>query len=131
MFARKGVKAIVKNVAIGGTRACQWSETPTSLADKAREIFPDGLDFVWYTLGGNDLLDDDYLYCHTNAKNFKASLDCLHAATAKITLCSSTLLWHLWHEFSNTNVVQCGYDLPCSENECNPIVRFPYCGMNA
>merc|ERR1719510_1768902 len=58
-------------------------------------------------------------------------MDCLKVETTKIVGCSKTLLDNLWHKFENTRVVQCGYDLPCSEGECNPVIRFPYCQMDA
>ena len=61
VFKKYGVNVSVKSSAIGGTSACQWAywDNGTSLASEARKKFPDGgPDFVWYTLGGNDLAQD-------------------------------------------------------------------------
>merc|ERR1719181_475202 len=53
--------ATVKSAAVGGTSACMWADDPMSMVKKARLAFPEapnGPDFVWYTLGGNDMAYD-------------------------------------------------------------------------
>mmetsp|Transcript_40637 Transcript_40637/g.115046 ORF Transcript_40637/g.115046 Transcript_40637/m.115046 type:complete len:356 (+) Transcript_40637:118-1185(+) len=136
MLAAHGVAAVVRNAAIGGTRACQWSEDPWSIPRLAKDNFPKMNDkgeslFVWYTLGGNDLLDEPYLSCQRRSKTFREAAGCLAVQTAKVVGCSRVLLRSLFTALPKTRVVQCGYDLSCVENECNPVVRFPFCGKNA
>merc|ERR1712046_402553 len=73
-------KATVKSAAVGGTRACQWSAEKhgQQMVLKAKSLFPklkDGPDYVWYTLGGNDVWADDTLQsCLKTARGKDISL---------------------------------------------------------
>ena len=77
-FASHSVPVIVRNAAIGGTRACQWDNGTVhnqhwskgqALASEAFRLFPETegkVDFVWYTAGGNDPMSDQvYKDCET------------------------------------------------------------------
>jgi len=62
-FDAKGVKATVRSTAKGGTQACQWAAQGTpgmAMAVAAAKAFPEvngKIDFVWYSLGGNDFAE--------------------------------------------------------------------------
>ena len=135
MFARHGVPAEVKSAAKGGTTACQWAGVGQgeALVEAARELFPslsDGPDYVWYTLGGNDLVDHSYVNCSINAKSVDEQLKCLEAVSKVIDKCTDLMLETYWKKFPKSVVVQCGYDLPCEEGGCIPQPRNPFCGTN-
>lgn len=133
MFARHGVAATVRSAAETGTRACQWAKMPKNLALAAKNHFPsNGPDFVWYTLGYNDLLDKQYIACtRASAFDFQASLNCLRVKTKEINSCTETLLSNLWKAWPNTKVVQCGYDFKCEGSGCEkPEHKGTYCGYN-
>jgi len=133
MFAFHGVAATVRSVAETGTRACQWAKVPNNLAKAAEKFFPSkGPDFVWYSLGVNDLKDKDFITCtQATADNLEASLNCMRQKTMEINSCTKTLLSNLWEIYPNTKVLQCGYDLPCGMHECHPrYQKRQYCGYN-
>ena len=136
MFDRHGVSATVRSSAIGGTRACQWAEDPNSLKEKAAKLFPDGgPDFVWYTLGGNDLESKYYRSCSEKSATFDESIACLATATAHITNCSRAMLGPFLTEYPDAKVMQCGYDVSCVQGRCAEIAaqRAPFChkkGLN-
>lgn len=133
MFARHGVAAKVKSISESGTRACQWSQYPNNLADAARDMFPTrGADFVWYTLGGNDLQDSEYQAClHRAAFSHKDTIACMRQATKKINWCTHTLLSKLWNRYPRTKVLQCGYEIRCEAYECQKRSQFrTYCAYN-
>ena len=82
------VSATVKNSAVGGTRACEWARDPNSLVNEAKKMFPStGPDYIWYTLGGNDMEDHDYHDCSKAAKNFDEQLKCQEDLTWKVSYC--------------------------------------------
>ena len=95
MFARHGVGAEVKSAARSGTTACQWASNAAIIKAAAQQLFPDvsvgtnatGPDFVWYTLGGNDLVDKTYESCSNNAKSLTEQMTCMDAITKKATDC--------------------------------------------
>ncbi len=135
MFDAHGVAATVKSSAVGGTRACDWADTPSSLADKARDLFgADGPQYVWYTAGGNDLEAKWYETCSATASTYDEAVNgCLRNATTAINACTETLLTKLWAAFPRTKVVQCGYDLPCEDgSHCLEVAmsRTPFCRAN-
>jgi len=133
MFDRHGVAATVKSSAISGTRACQWAEDPNSLKDKAAKLFPDsGPDFVWYTLGGNDLESKYYRACSQSSATFEESIKCLATATAHITNCSQSMLSPFLEAYPAAKVMQCGYDVSCVQGRCAEIAaqRAPFCHKN-
>jgi len=137
MFARHGVPAEVKSAAKGGTTACQWAGEGhgTALIEATKELFPHlpegkGPDFVWYTLGGNDLVDHSYTNCSSRAKSVADQLRCLDAISKVIDECTDLMLEAFWEKYPNSVVVQCGYDLPCEQGQCIPQPRNPYCGTN-
>jgi hypothetical protein len=138
MFTRHGVNATVKSAAVGGTRACQWAENPNILKVEAQKLFPDisvgpnatGPDFLWYTLGGNDLEDQSYVACSSSAKSFAEQLACMETITKTITACSETMLDVYFKKYPASKVMQCGYDIPCLEGKCALESRDAYCGTN-
>ena len=131
MFARNNVSADVQSSAVGGTRACQWASHPKSLAEEAAAKFNGTApDFVWYTLGGNDLMGSHYRKCSAAAKTKEEALGCLQKQTDSITACTDTLLSHFWAKYPRARVMQCGYDLPCEQGRCVPAPRNPFCGSN-
>ena len=134
MFAKQGVAATVQSAAKGGTRACQWAADPDSLARAARDAFGDaGPQFVWYTAGGNDLEAKPYQDCTRQASNIDKALSCLRHATDAINRCTETLLTRLWAAFPSTEVMQCGYDIPCEAgSQCLGVMesRNFFCGHN-
>ena len=95
MFARHGVGAEVKSAARSGTTACQWASNAAIIKTAAQQLFPDvsvgpnatGPDFVWYTLGGNDLVDKNYENCSNSAKNITEQLACMDTVTKRVTDC--------------------------------------------
>merc|ERR1712232_383415 len=90
VFDKNGVAVDSKNRAIGGTTACEWAgktksdKTKTTfsagqaLVNAAEEEFgEDGPDFVWYTLGGNDMADSsEHHSCLKKAKSDRSSGVC-------------------------------------------------------
>lgn len=137
MFDRHNVSVTVKSAARGGTTACQWAkDVPNgdALNVAAHKLFPElktaGPDFVWYTLGGNDLEDKPYIECSKKSKNNSANLKCLDEINEVITGCTDELLDSYWKLHPTSTVVQCGYDLPCEAGGCIPESRNPFCGTN-
>jgi hypothetical protein len=132
-FDRHNVSATVKSAAKGGTRACQWASDPTSLLQAAQDLFPtDGPEFVWYTLGGNDLVDSDFLKCSAGAKTDAQNMACFANNTAKVTKCTELLFDQFIAKFPEAKIMQCGYDFPCLEGSCGGphgggFSRNPYC----
>lgn len=111
MFDRHNVPAEVMSSARGGTQACQWAKPDhgTSLALEAAKAFPNGgPDYVWYTLGGNDLVDHTYEQCSEDAATYEESLECLAAKTLVINNCTQLMLKELWKVYPKTKVMQCG-----------------------
>ena len=132
MFASHGVAATVKSSAKGGTQACQWAAEPKSLAMEAAALFGEqGPDYVWYTLGGNDIAGGDYGDCSKAATSLHEELQCMRAATDKINACTESMLGPFWEAYPHAKVLQCGYDIPCEQGSCaaQP-ARNPYCGTN-
>lgn len=131
MFKKHGVSATVKSTAIAGTRACQWAINENNLANANEYAFPGtGADFVWLTVGGNDLLEPNYYACSKGALHFNGALRCLSQATEAITFCVDKLLEAFYERFPDTKVFQCGYDLQCSASSCQPYDRWPFCQYN-
>merc|ERR1740138_752136 len=66
LLAQQKVPATVRSSAIGGTSACQWNDwsNGTALEQKASKLFPEGEgpEYVWYTLGANDLVQDSEMH---------------------------------------------------------------------
>lgn len=133
--------ATVKSAAVGGTTACGWASKDNGMAlvNKARSTFPnapDGPDYVWYTLGGNDLLGDNtFKRCAKGAKTFDNMLKCMEEATAKVMKCTETMLDNFFKAFPKSRVLQSGYDLPCEDLLCDLTVTGWYdsgwCGFNS
>eukprot|EP01051_Picozoa_sp_SAG22_P005098 SAG22_NODE_294_length_12872_cov_47.391372_6_plen_189_part_00 len=77
------------SAARGGTEACQWAGSPTSLAEAAAKLFPElgpaGPDLVWYTLGGNDFANHHYQNCSKTAKTFSDEMACIGARARVLT----------------------------------------------
>lgn len=131
MFAANHIHADVKVVARSGTRACQWAINPDNLKlSVAQKFGKGGADFIWYSLGGNDLLDPHYTICANLATSVESAKKCLADSTAFINSCTDVLLKPVWEAWPNTKVVQCGYDIECESRDCVPIVKVPYCGQD-
>jgi len=133
MFDRHGVNATVKSAARGGTTACQWAQKDTILVEAAEKLFPglaDGPDYMWYSLGGNDLVDKPYVECSKKATSPGDQLRCLDGINAVINKCTDRILEAYWAKFPKSVVVQCGYDFPCEAGKCIPQPRNVYCGTN-
>jgi len=122
-FEKHGVPVLVKSAAIGGTTACGWAKDFGSLAQAAKEQFPElpnGPDFVWYTAGGNDMIDDaGFRSCTSFAPTIEAAEACTDKTTVNVRKCTSTLFENYWHAFPNSKIVQCNYDVPCYNKACN------------
>lgn len=135
-----GFDATVKSAAVGGTAACGWAsqEGGMQLVNKARDTFPDaadGPDFVWYTLGGNDMTYDEPMKaCAKTAKTFEDMDECLHLAVGRAVACSETLLGNYFKAFPKSRVLHSGYDLPCENILCDATITGSYdagwCGGN-
>jgi hypothetical protein len=115
MFARHGVRAVVRSAAIGGTKACGWDEgkhigregAGSSLADAAQRLFPelpDGPDHVWYTLGGNDFADETYQACSRAARSMAEQALCAAKLTTGVRNCTESLLEYYWGKYPRSRV---------------------------
>jgi hypothetical protein len=136
-FKKNGVPAEVKSSAIGGTTACQWAVDGNSMVQAAKLQFPhlpDGPDFVWYTLGGNDMIDDrTFGSCTKNAPNIEAAEKCTDAATNKVKKCTSKIFDNYWKAFPKSKVMEVNYDVPCENAGCRGMdagYLGAYCGGN-
>jgi len=131
MFQRHGAAADVKSAAVAGTSACQWATNPNNLAAAGENSFPGtGPDFVWLTLGGNDLLGPTHQGCMRSASSFATAYLCALESAAATKSCNVQLLRSLYARFPRARVVQTGYDLPCSLGACYPSPSWPYCGSD-
>ncbi len=157
-FANHSVPVIVRNAAIGGTRACQWDSGSVhnqrwpkgqALASEAFRLFPETegkVDFVWYTAGGNDpIADQVYKDCesaiggstptnyHADPQLYEAHLECMQAMMTRVDDCTKSLLGGLFEQSPETRVVQCGYDLPAligANCMAQAAARAPFCGSS-
>ena len=137
MFDRHNVSAVVRSAARGGTEACQWAESPTSMVEEAAKLFPErklkGPDFVWYTLGGNDFANHNYQACSRAAQTIEDQKNCTDTLfTGLVTGCTRKLLEHYWQVYPHSKVMQCGYDIPCESGGCihTDDSRVPFCKSN-
>jgi len=94
-FDKRDVAVDSKNRAIGGTTACQWASWTESkktkatfakgqaLVNAAEEEFGDaGPEFLWYTLGANDMGQSDSLHaCLKEAATESDAQVCVKAAS--------------------------------------------------
>lgn len=131
MFENHNVAAHIKYVARSGTRACQWAHDPLNLKHAVNEKFgKSGAHFIWYSLGGNDLLDPHYTDCSKVAPTLEAARNCLRSSTAIVNTCRDQLLNEMWKVWPSTKVMQCSYDFACADQNCFPLVRVPFCGLD-
>jgi len=96
---------------------------------------PEGPEFVWYTLGGNDMGDDGEFHgCTSNAKSMAENYKCFQTATDKILACTRSMLDEYWKAFPKSKVMQCNYDVPCENAFCLAFFVHGfmgnYCGNN-
>ncbi len=136
-FTRHGVKGTVESAAKGGTTACGWAKDPQALVKAAKNKFPnskDGPDFVWYTAGGNDLIDDSTFHsCTKNAKSMDEAKKCYGAATDIAIACTKTMFDEYWKVFPKSQIMECNYDIPCENILCRGFDEGylgNYCGSN-
>jgi len=141
-FDKNGVAVNSINRAVGGTTACQWASKTKSdktkttfakgqaLVNAAEEEFGSkGPDFVWYTLGGNDLaFDNTKSSCLSKAKNDDAAKKCMKASSDKAKACTEQLLEPFFNKFPNSKLMQCNYDVPCESKLCHSIVDGSFLG---
>jgi len=142
MFDQRDVAATVKSAAIGGTTACQWAdeENGMQMVNKARSLFgTKGPDYVWYTLGGNDIwADDDLQSCQKSVKgkpvDDPAVQRCITDFTSRIMACHSTMFDNFYKAFPKSRIMQAGYDIPCESLLCDVTLNGQfakaYCGTN-
>jgi len=132
MFDKRGIGATVRNSTKGGMKACETAADPLSLATEAERHFPDGgPDFVWYSLGGNDVDNNTMWNCTINAQSLDDYVACIKTQMKDVIDCTTTLFKKLWAKFPKTKVMQCGYDIPCMDGGCYQDFAmgvFPYCG---
>jgi len=136
-FKKNGVAVTVKSAAVGGTTACGWAKNADAMVTAAKQQFPDltdGPDFVWYTAGGNDMIDDsEFGRCTKTAPNIQAAEKCTDAATNKAMACTDKLFDNYWKAFPKSQVMQCNYDVPCENPSCRSMdagYLGAYCGGN-
>merc|ERR1719219_3113242 len=111
MFNRHGGGWTVKSSAIGGTTACEWAARKGSLSLEAATLFPpNGPDFVWYTLGGNDIASSAYQNCLLKAKTEEEIQKCNTEEVEIISNCTNGLLDDFFSKFPKSKVMQCFYD---------------------
>merc|ERR1719238_1926683 len=118
-FDKNGVAVDSKNRAIVGTTACGWASKTKSdktkttfnageaLINAAVEEFGDqGPDFVWYTLGGNDLADDgEHHACLKQASNDDEAKACVKTSSDKAKACTKSLLDPFFQKFPNSKLL--------------------------
>lgn len=136
-FKRHNANGDVRSSARGYTTACGWARDPQAMVKAAKQLFPelsDGPEFVWYTLGGNDMGDDgEFHSCTSQAKSMDENFQCFQAATDKILACTRSMLDEYWKAFPKSKVMQCNYDVPCESGWCMNMVHAfmgNYCGNN-
>jgi hypothetical protein len=109
-----------------------------AMVNKARSLFPDlkeGPQYVWYTLGANDVWQNgDYQRCQQKAKTWEALVECISGLNKQVKACTETLLDNYWKAFPKSKVMHTGYDVPCSNTLCRLTLDKPffahYCGDN-
>mmetsp|Transcript_24166 Transcript_24166/g.53582 ORF Transcript_24166/g.53582 Transcript_24166/m.53582 type:complete len:304 (+) Transcript_24166:39-950(+) len=139
-FDERGIPAVVKSTAVSGTSACSWAEKDFgfSLVKAAREEFPDraqGPDFVWYTLGADDISGSSSLKtCFGEARSDSEAEQCVVTVNRQIVACSELLLDNYFRTFPYSKVLLTGYDAPCESDLCLLTLDRPfdgrYCGLN-
>jgi len=141
-FDKHGVPVNSKNRAVAGTTACGWAAKTKSdvtnaefsrgeaLANAAYEEFGDaGPDFVWYTLGGNDLAgDSDKASCLKKASNDDEAKACMKASSDKAMACTEELFKPFFARFPNSKLMQCNYDVPCESKLCHSLIDGSFLG---
>jgi hypothetical protein len=140
-FKKNKVAATVESTAVGGTATCHWAaqEKGMKLVKDAQKKFPNakhGPDYMWYTLGANDQVQDsDFQSCLSSAKggSWQDALDCAAPEVDRLVGCGTTMLENYWAEFPKSKVLFTGYDIPCYSALCDPITTTFYgklCGTN-
>lgn len=141
-FGKNGVAVNSKNRAVGGTTACEWASKTKSdktqttfaagqgLVNAAEEEFGDeGPDFVWYTLGGNDMaFDGDKPSCMKAAQNDVEAKVCMKTASDKAKACTKQLLDPFFARFPNSKLLQINYDVPCENRICDSLIVNSFLG---
>lgn len=141
-FDKNGVEVDSKNRAIAGTTACGWASKTKSdkskttfaagqaLVNAAEEEFGEqGPDFVWYTLGGNDLAGDgDKANCLKKASNDDEAKVCMKTSSDKALACTQQLMEPFFAKFPNSKLMQMNYDLPCENKICHSIIDGGFLG---
>jgi hypothetical protein len=141
-FDKRSVPVDSKNRAVAGTTACGWaSETKSrktgatfakgqALVNAAEEEFGDeGPDFLWYTLGGNDMADSSEQHeCLKKATNDAEAQACVKAASDVAKACTQQLLEPYFKRFPKSKVLQINYDVPCESALCDSTVVNNFMG---
>jgi len=107
------------------------------MVQAARLNFPfdhDGPDFVWYTLGGNDMMiDNTFQTCTKQAKSIQEAEQCTDVATSKVKQCTEKLFDRYWKAFPKSQIIQANYDVPCENPGCRDMdagFLGSYCDRN-
>jgi len=141
-FDKHGVAVDSKNRAVAGTTACGWASKTKSdktkttfnageaLVNAALEEFGEaGPDFVWYTLGGNDMADDsDKPACMKAATTDEEAYACVKTASDKAKACTESLFEPFFEKFPNSKLMQANYDVPCNSPLCHMTVTSNFLG---
>lgn len=128
LLAQHSVNAKVASVAVAGTTSCQWATNRYNLVWAGRKYFnTQPVDFVWFTLGGNDLLLPKYVTCSHRAETNYEARECLLAIAEQSVECNLQLLDTFWTVYPKAKVIQDAYDYECAGPKCMPSKRFPFC----
>lgn len=103
------------------------------MVEAARKLFPelpDGPDFVWYTLGANDLVyNKSYHACTDAAKTKDDALACVRDVNKMIVACSEYMFDNYFKAFPKSKIMQSGYDIPCEDLACLWTLDSDYAGQ--
>jgi len=141
-FDKRDVAVDSKNRAIAGTTACQWASWTKSkksgatfakgqaLVNAAEEEFgADGPEFLWYTLGGNDMAQSDTVHaCLKTAQSDSDAEACVKATSDVAKSCTKELLDPFFKRFPKAKVLQINYDVPCESTLCDLTVVNSFMG---
>jgi len=132
MLKRHGVSdTTVSSTAISGSTACQWADKPESLLNA---VASSNADFVWFTAGGNDLLNIGRQACLRTKCTQQDPWNCpcdTNTYVPRVLGCAKKLLDPLFKRFPHVQVLNFFYDIPCLGGVgCFPDLAAPDCGLN-
>lgn len=141
-FDKRSVPVDNKNRAVGGTTACGWADMTKSKKTGTKfakgqavvnaieeEFGSTGPDFLWYTLGGNDMADNnEHHACLEKAKSDSDAQKCVKTCSDIAKKCTKSLLDPVFAKFPNTKVLQINYDVPCESALCESLIVNSFMG---